>query len=294
MNNLAIEQNQQQGDAQQAEKLIGELAALEELAKDWPDRYKNAAEARTTAIDALNAEAFRRLIRAIKPLDGAGHILKELAADPLVYAVLRRHGILKPGLFEQVENALDTVRPQLASHGGGVELVSVNPPEAVVRFLDNCDGCPASSLTFYAGVKKAIEDHVPAITKVRQDKSMAGAAKNGVDFISPFAREEETLWQRIMPMDDMKDGETRQIIIAQKDIILTRIGDKVTIFANHCAHMGMALYGGKIKDQIITCPWHGFQYSLESGECLTASEVQLIPHAVKIENGDIYIELKGA
>ncbi len=100
--------------------------------------------------------------------------LKEAARDDVVYAVLRRHGILRPSLYERVEAALETVRPSLASHGGDAEVAAVEGNRAEIRFLGACDGCPASQLTSYAGVQKAIQDQVPEITEVKQAKGLGG------------------------------------------------------------------------------------------------------------------------
>ena len=105
--------------------LLSDLAALEALAENWPEQQKNAASARGEAIDALNAAAFRRLIRILQSVPGISSALREAAGDEVVYTVLRRHGILKPSLHEQVDEALNSIRPALASHGGDVELVSV-------------------------------------------------------------------------------------------------------------------------------------------------------------------------
>ncbi len=55
--------------------------------------------------------------------------------------------------------------------------------------------------------------------------------------------------------------------------------------------MGLALDGGEIEDGIITCPFHGFKYALESGECLTAPEVQLRPHGVKVVGDRVEVQL---
>ena len=57
--------------------------------------------------------------------------------------------------------------------------------------------------------------------------------------------------------------------------------------------MGMPLDGGEIDGGLITCPYHGFRYSLESGECLTAPEVQLQPHAVRVVGERIEVSLSG-
>ena len=283
----------QDAEARDLEALLKDLGALEALAADWPEEQRNAATARARAIDALNAEAFRRLIRALKDVPGMSAALREAAADEVVYAVLRRHGILKPSVFERVEAALDTIRPTLAGHGGDVELVSVAPPQAEVRFLGACDGCPASMLTFYAGVKKAIQDNVPEITEVKQAKGLGGGSAESVHFTSPFAAQTTNGWLEAGGLAELPDGVTRALELDGHSVLLSRFGDKVTCFENSCAHMGMPLDGGEIDGGLITCPYHGFRYSLESGECLTAPEVQLQPHAVRVVGERIEVSLSG-
>lgn len=166
------------------ERLIGEIGQLEKEVAGWPDAFRRGAEARATAIEALNGEAFRGLIAALKSDPSCAPRLREAAADPVVYAVLRRHGLLKPSLQERVMAALDSVRPMLAQHGGDVELVSVEPPAVELRLTGACDGCAASALTFYAGVKQAVIDQVPEITEIRQAKGLAAARADAIT--SPF------------------------------------------------------------------------------------------------------------
>lgn len=271
--------------------MLRELGALEALAEHWGEAERNGAQARAVAIDALNAEAFRRLIRALQVMPGAAAALRDAAADEVVYCVLRRHGILKASLFERVEAALETVRPTLAGHGGDAELVEVSGDRAVVRFLGACDGCPASALTFYAGVKKAITDQVPEIREVKQAKGLGGGGAETIHFTSPFAVHEQHGWTAALALAELAEGATRVIEIEGRSLLLSRFGDQVTCFENACAHMGLAMDGGVIAGGFITCPWHGFRYALESGECLTAPEVQLQPHAVRVKGDMIEVRL---
>ncbi len=271
------------------EAMLSDIAALETLAEQWPEAQRNGATARVEAVDALNAAAFRRLIRTLRAVPGMGDALREAAGDEVVYTVLRRHGILRPSLYERVEQALDTIRPQLESHGGDVELVSVEAPVVTVRFLGACDGCPASALTFYSGVKTAILDHIPEITEVKQEKGLGEGS--GVQFTSPFAHWQKTGWTEVLALTDLTDGSTQSLEVNGTPVLISRFGDRVTCFANACAHMGLAMDGGEIAEGLITCPYHGFQYSLESGECLTAPEVQLQPHGVRVQDGRIEIRL---
>jgi len=275
--------------APNAGRLFDDIRALETVFAGWPDEQRNAASAHGRAIEELNAEAFRRLISAIKTVPGAGAALREAAADELVYAVLRHHGILKPSLSERVESALDTVRPMLASHGGDVELVGITGSVAEVRFLGACDGCPASALTFYGGVKTAIQDNVPEISDIKQVKGLGGGSAETVHFVSPFALFDRDGWIDALGLEDLGDVETQMVEVEGESVLLSRFGDKVTCFTNSCAHMGLPLHEGPIEDGLITCPFHGFQYSLESGECLTAPEVQLTPQGVRVVGNRIEV-----
>ncbi len=273
------------------DRLLGDLRALEGLAAGWDDTARMGAKAHAAAIDALNAEAFRRLIRALKDKPGFAAALAEAAQDEVVYAVLRRHGILRPSLFERVEAALASVRPMLATHGGDAEVAAVEGNRADIRFLGACDGCPASQLTFYAGVKKAIQDHVPEITEVRQAKGLGGGGGDTLHFVSPFANTSDGPWMTALSLGDLPDGGARFEAIEGHPVILFRRGDRISCFKNACAHLGLELSGGAVLDGIITCPYHGFQYALESGECLTAPEVQLQPYAVRVIGSRIQVRI---
>lgn len=273
------------------DRLLGDLRALEALAEGWDDAARAGAQARARALDALNAEAFRRLIRSLKDQPGFGPALAEAARDEVVYAVLRRHGILRPSLHERVEAALETVRPMLASHGGNAEVAAVEGTRADIRFLGACDGCPASQLTFYAGVKQAIQDHVPEITEIRQVKGLGGGGDGTVHYTSPFADRLGGEWVNGLELSDLPDGATLFRQIAGEAVIVARRGDTVTCFRNACAHMGLEMTDGAIEGGILTCPFHGFRYALDSGECLTAPEVQLHAHAVRVIGGRVQVRI---
>jgi Fe-S cluster biogenesis protein NfuA/nitrite reductase/ring-hydroxylating ferredoxin subunit len=272
--------------------LAGDLERFAEIFAAWDETQRGAVDAYRQAIEGLHAEALRRLVRALKSDPAALAAMKQAATDEVVYAVLRRHGILKPSLTERVEAALDGVRPMLAAHGGDVELVAVRPPIIEVRFTGACDGCPASALTFHAGVKKAVEEACPEITDILQLKGRSGAcATDSVRFVSPFALGAIDGWHLVCRLDEIPQGGIIARVVGGENVILSRQGAVVSCFQNACAHFGMELDGGRIESGIITCPYHGFEYDLASGECLTAPEVQLHQHAVKVTGNRVEVRL---
>ena len=189
--------------------LLADIERLEGIFEAWEESPRLAAHAYRTAIEALHGEALRRLVGALKSDAAAASAMRLAAADETVYAVLRRHNIIKPSVAERVENALAGVRPMLASHGGDVELVKVAPPAIEVRFTGACDGCAASALTFHAGVKKAIEDACPDITEIVQVKGHTGGATQGVNFTSPFALDVTGDWFSAARLDEIPEGGIR-------------------------------------------------------------------------------------
>jgi Fe-S cluster biogenesis protein NfuA/nitrite reductase/ring-hydroxylating ferredoxin subunit len=264
--------------------LAGDIERLELIFESWDETPRGAVNAYGLAIEALNGEALRRLVGALKRDPAALAAMKSAVNDEVVYAVLRRHGIIKPSMTERVEAALESIRPMLASHGGDVELVSVAPPSIEVRFTGACDGCPASQLTFHAGVKKAVEDACPEITEILQVKGTAATSADGqsVRFVSPFALASGGSWHLAAKLHEVPEGGIVAKMLEGEKILLSRRGSIVTCFQNACAHLGLALDDGEIEDGIITCPYHHFRYDLASGECLTAPAVQLQPHAVRV------------
>ena len=70
-------------------------------------------------------------------------------------------------LLEQVEKALDTIRPYLEADGGNVSVEEITPDNVVrLRLLGSCGSCPMSIMTLKAGIEQAILREVPEITGI--------------------------------------------------------------------------------------------------------------------------------
>ena len=67
---------------------------------------------------------------------------------------------------ENVEQALEKIRPALQADGGNVELVDVVDGVVKVRLTGACGGCPMSQMTLKMGVEKVIKQYVPEVKGV--------------------------------------------------------------------------------------------------------------------------------
>lgn len=68
---------------------------------------------------------------------------------------------------EEVQKALDKVRPGLQADGGDVELIDVSADGVVkVKLTGACHGCPMSQMTLKMGIEKIIKQQVPSVKEV--------------------------------------------------------------------------------------------------------------------------------
>jgi Fe-S cluster biogenesis protein NfuA len=67
---------------------------------------------------------------------------------------------------DQVNEALDTIRPAIQLDGGDIELQSVVGGVVTVHLLGTCESCPISPVTLRQGVERILRARVPGITEV--------------------------------------------------------------------------------------------------------------------------------
>ena len=68
---------------------------------------------------------------------------------------------------EEVEKALEEIRPHLQADGGDVELVEVGEDGVVkVRLTGHCAGCPMARMTLQGGIARRLKELVPGVKSV--------------------------------------------------------------------------------------------------------------------------------
>jgi len=71
------------------------------------------------------------------------------------------------GMKEEVQKAIDRIRPNLQADGGDVELIEVGDDGVVkVKLVGACHGCPMAQMTLKNGIEKFLKQEVPAVRSV--------------------------------------------------------------------------------------------------------------------------------
>ncbi|MGB7190428.1 MAG: NifU family protein [Acidobacteriaceae bacterium] len=132
------------------------------------------------AVIEMHGVALDRILGAVAELPGGAAALADSASDGLVSGVLSLHGIHPVALETRVAAALEKTRPYLKSHGGEVELASVEDGVVHLRLRGACGSCSSSSETLKSTLESAIYDAAPEVVAVVSD-SMPPAAHS--DFV---------------------------------------------------------------------------------------------------------------
>ncbi|MGH9448614.1 MAG: Rieske (2Fe-2S) protein, partial [Terriglobia bacterium] len=60
---------------------------------------------------------------------------------------------------------------------------------------------------------------------------------------------------------------------------------------NTCLHQGGPLGEGDLSGKVVTCPWHGWEYDVSTGEKCGDSSMQVATYPVQVEGNDIKVEV---
>lgn len=63
---------------------------------------------------------------------------------------------------------------------------------------------------------------------------------------------------------------------------------------NSCIHRGGPVATGKLEGDILTCPWHGFQFNLRTAQCVADPKAELDRYTVTIVDGQVHLQVPDA
>jgi Fe-S cluster biogenesis protein NfuA len=167
---------QHQAPEELVERVQDLLGSLDEIADP-------VAQARVQelvgAVLELYGAGLERILGVIADAgESAVHIRNALLDDGIVASLMLIHGLYPVPLEERVTEAIESVRPFLASHGGGVEILSIEDGVARLRLQGSCNGCPASASTLEHALKEAIEEAAPDLLSLEVEGAVGLESKD--------------------------------------------------------------------------------------------------------------------
>jgi nitrite reductase (NADH) small subunit len=113
----------------------------------------------------------------------------------------------------------------------------------------------------------------------------------------------------VIPQSEIPEGGSKVVKINGVDVGIFNIGGEFHAVMNWCPHEGGPVCTGYItgtvlwdesrgskpewvKDgEVVCCPWHGYEFDIASGRCITRGELRLRRYKIKALDGKITVEM---
>ncbi|MEE2822594.1 MAG: non-heme iron oxygenase ferredoxin subunit [Acidobacteriota bacterium] len=97
---------------------------------------------------------------------------------------------------------------------------------------------------------------------------------------------------KIATVDQVSLGAAICVEVKGKQIALFNVDGSYYATDNNCSHRGGPLSEGVCEGTVVTCPWHGIQFNLETGEPLGSLAVHgITAYSVTVEGDDLKIKI---
>jgi nitrite reductase/ring-hydroxylating ferredoxin subunit/uncharacterized membrane protein len=87
----------------------------------------------------------------------------------------------------------------------------------------------------------------------------------GVDHTATADSTKPERFTAVMPATALRENQPARAIADGVAVCIVKRGDRIHAITDTCPHLGGPLSEGKLEGDVIQCPWHGSQLSLEDG-----------------------------
>jgi nitrite reductase (NADH) small subunit len=90
---------------------------------------------------------------------------------------------------------------------------------------------------------------------------------------------------------DVPPGAIHEFQVGSTAIALANVDGKFFAISNLCMHRGGPLGEGELDRQIVTCPWHGWQFDVTTGQLVTNPVITTPCYAVELRGTEIFVDI---
>jgi len=275
-------------DVNDADQLIERVQALQAELEQLSDPVaRRVGEELVSAVVSLYGAGLERIVEVV----GDSPLRDELVEDPVVASLLLIHDLYPVPLEERVAEALEQVRPYMESHGGDVELLSVEDGVAHLRLAGSCRSCAASSATLELAVRQALEEVAPDLRGMEVDGVVEPEPAAGPPG-TPLPMAAAPAWFDVDGLAGIGPEEFVGTEVAGTPLVIANVEGTLLAYVDRCASCGGELHSGRLAGGALTCPSCERSFFLpRAGRSLDDERIQLDPVPLLRDNGSVRVAL---
>ncbi len=99
----------------------------------------------------------------------------------------------------------------------------------------------------------------------------------------------DVVYHRLCPAAEVAEGEPRAFTVNGTHLAVFRHDGGFYAVDNRCPHMGYPFSKGTVKDGILICHWHHWQFDLKTGGCFVGGGDDVRTFPVEVRDGDLFV-----
>ncbi len=97
---------------------------------------------------------------------------------------------------------------------------------------------------------------------------------------------------KVCAAGDVGEGKMKLVNANNKPVVIANAGGKFYAFQQKCTHKGGPLDEGILSEKTVTCPWHGAEFDIETGNALSGPAMgDLAVYKVIIKGNDVFVDV---
>ena len=97
-------------------------------------------------------------------------------------------------------------------------------------------------------------------------------------------------FRKIARAGEIPTGEARAVLVDGQPVAIYNVNGEFFATCDVCSHEEASLADGWLDDDVVTCPSHGAEFNVRTGEVLSLPATEPIAtYPVRVEGDDIYV-----
>jgi Fe-S cluster biogenesis protein NfuA/nitrite reductase/ring-hydroxylating ferredoxin subunit len=254
--------------------------------------YPGAKELIQECMEALLGFYGQGLSRILEVVNEAGpegrKVYRDLIHDDVIKGLLLIHDLHPLDLETRLRDALEKVRPYLKSHGGNVELISLENNVARLRLEGTCQSCASSSVTLELAIRQAIDQACPDLGHFEVEGLMQA---EGPPPGSRLSQRTIADWTVIENAQRLADGAWMPIRVGEIRLVICKVNETFYAYRNRCPACNLPFDSGTLNGGLLSCSLGHHYDVLHAGRCAQIPSAHLDPFPLLAEEGVVKVAL---
>ena len=110
----------------------------------------------------------------------------------------------------------------------------------------------------------------------------------------PAPSRESLTFHKLCPLGDVEEGKSKPFTVDGTHVAVFKSEGSYHAVDNRCPHMGYPMSEGTVRDGVLICHWHHWEFDLKTGGCFltTGDDLKSFPVEAR-DDGHLYVGLSG-